>query len=138
MGFVGRFAASRTGARLTASVFILGALLGQACSVERPVSGPVLLTTQWKTIEPSEPLRVERTAQEVCLQVGEIRDVNIENGVMLADDGVCSREKPSTTRGRSTHSAISAPLTAHRARLLIRCGAHQRRLHVPAASVAPT
>ncbi len=86
MGFVGQFAASwQTGARrLTGSVFILG-LLAQACSIEQPVSGPVLLTSDWKTIEPPEPLRVERRVQNICLQVGKIRDVNIENGVMLAD-----------------------------------------------------
>jgi hypothetical protein len=41
MGFVAQCGAS---GRLTVSVFILGALLVQACSVEQPVSGPVALT----------------------------------------------------------------------------------------------
>ncbi len=63
---------------------ILGALLSQACS-EQPVSGPVSLTAEWTTVTPPEPLRVERGVQNVCLQVGEIRDVNIEHGVTLTD-----------------------------------------------------
>jgi hypothetical protein len=86
MGFVGQFAASgQTGVlQLMGSAFILG-VLAQACSIEQPVSGPVLLTSDWKTIAPPEPLRVERRVQNICLQVGDIRDVNIDNGVMLAD-----------------------------------------------------
>jgi hypothetical protein len=85
MGFVGQFAASRqTGARkLAASVFMLGALLAQACSIEQPVSGPVALTSEWKTIEPPEPLRVKRNEQKFCLQVGAIRNVDLQGGVVL-------------------------------------------------------
>jgi hypothetical protein len=87
MGFVGRFAASPTSARLTASAFILtlGALSG--CSIEQPVSGPVSLTGEWKTIEPSEPLRVGGKEQQVfCLQVvGTMSDVDFEKGRVLVD-----------------------------------------------------
>jgi hypothetical protein len=87
MGFVGRFAASPTSARLTASAFILtlGALPG--CSIEQPVSGPVSLTGEWKTIEPSEPLRVGGKEQQVfCLQVvGTMSDVDFEKGRLLVD-----------------------------------------------------
>lgn len=81
MVFVGPFASSR---QLIGAVFILGLII-QSCSIEQPVSGPVLLTSNWKTIEPPEPLRVERRVQNICLQVGEIRDVNLENGVVLAN-----------------------------------------------------
>jgi len=63
---------------------MLGAL-AQACSIEQPVSGPVALTSEWKTIEPPEPLRVKRNEQRLCLQVDTLRDVDLQNGVVLGD-----------------------------------------------------
>ena len=63
------------------------ALLGQACAVERPVSGAIALTNEWKTIEPPEPLRVgPKEQQKFRLQVGRLRDLSFENGVAL-DNG---------------------------------------------------
>lgn len=90
MGFVGQFslgaASGRTGARqLTVFVFVLGGLLGSACSIEQRVSGPVALTGEWKTIDPPEPLRVGgKLEQSLCLQVGMTRDMDLHNGVVLA------------------------------------------------------
>jgi hypothetical protein len=81
-------ASRRTGARqLTASVFILGGLLGSACSIEQPVSGPVSLTGEWKTVDPPKPLRVGNKAQqEVCLQVvGTMSNVDFEKGRVLVN-----------------------------------------------------
>jgi hypothetical protein len=89
MGVVGQFAASRqTAARqLTAFICMLGAL-AQACSIEQPVSGPVALTGEWKTIEPPEPLRIGgRLEQRLCLDVGAMRDVDFEKGVVVLDNG---------------------------------------------------
>jgi hypothetical protein len=71
---------------LSAWVFILGAL-GQACSIEQPVSGAVLLTSDWKTIDPPESLRVAgKYEQKVCLQiVGAPTDVKFEKGTVQVD-----------------------------------------------------
>jgi hypothetical protein len=87
MGLLDQCIASRRARQLTVSVVILGALLVQACSVEQPVSGPVALTGDWKTIEPPEPLRIgQKEQQKFCLQVGKLRDLSLEHGVSL-DDG---------------------------------------------------
>jgi hypothetical protein len=68
---------------LTASLVILG--LG-CSSIEQPVSGPVELTAEWTTVEPPEPLRVQgRLEQTLCLQVGMTRDMDLNNGVVLAN-----------------------------------------------------
>jgi hypothetical protein len=77
-------ASRRTGARkLTAFVFILGGLLGSACSlIEQPVSGPVALTDQGVTVTPPKQLRIARNEQKVCLHVGAIGDVDFEKGVV--------------------------------------------------------
>jgi hypothetical protein len=75
----------RTGIRqLLASVFVL---LAQACSIEQPVSGPMALTAEWKTVDPPEPLRVgSKELQEVCLQVvGTTTDVDFEEGRLLVN-----------------------------------------------------
>jgi hypothetical protein len=87
MGLVGKFGVPRqTGARqLTASVFTLGALLAQACSIEQPVSGPVMVTSEWTTVEPPEPLRIARNEQKFCLQVGTIRNVDLQGGLVLGN-----------------------------------------------------
>jgi hypothetical protein len=87
MGFVGQIsvgiASRQIGARqLTASVFILGGLLGSACSIEQPVSGPVTLTSEWTTVTPPEPLRVKRNEQKLCLQLDAISDVDFQKGVV--------------------------------------------------------
>lgn len=91
MGFLGRSGvgsvrAGRAGVtQITAVAFV--ALLG-ACSVEQPVSGPVTLTAEWKTIEPPEPLRVAgRLEQRLCLDVGTMRDVDFEKGVVVLGNG---------------------------------------------------
>jgi hypothetical protein len=70
-------------ARLTAPVL----LLGLACSVEQPISGPVTLTGEWKAIDPPEPLRVgSKELQEVCLQVvGTTTDVDFDKGRLLVN-----------------------------------------------------
>jgi hypothetical protein len=86
MECVRQFGGSRqVGTRaLTASIFIV---LTQACSIEQRVSGPILLTGEWQTIEPPQPLRVGRKEQQkLCLQVGKMRDLNFENGVALDDE----------------------------------------------------
>jgi len=68
---------------VTAAAVCLG-LIGQACSVEQPVSGPVALTGDWTIVEPPAPLRVgQKEQQKFCLQVGKMRDLNFENGVAL-------------------------------------------------------
>jgi hypothetical protein len=89
MEFVGQFAASwqRGTRQLMASIFMLGALLAQACSIEQPVSGPIALTREWKAIEPPEPLRVgSKEMQEICLQViGATTDVDFEQGRLLVN-----------------------------------------------------
>jgi hypothetical protein len=90
MGVVGQFAASRRKGvpQLTASICMVGALLAQACSVEQPVSGPVALTGEWKTIEPPEPLRIRgRLEQRLCFDVGRMRDVDFDKGVVVLDNG---------------------------------------------------
>jgi hypothetical protein len=69
------------GCRLIASVLILSlaGLLGQACSIEQPVSGSVTLTMELKTIAPPEPLRVEgKHRQVVCLHVDAIADADFK------------------------------------------------------------
>jgi hypothetical protein len=76
MGLVRRFAAF---------VFIPGLLV---CSpIEQPVSGPITLTGEWKTIDPPEPLRVAgKLEQKVCLQViGTTTDVDFEKGRLLVN-----------------------------------------------------
>jgi hypothetical protein len=75
-----------TGARqLTGCVFVLGGLLGSACSIEQPVSGPVALTGEWRTIDPPEPLRVAgKGEQVVCVQIiGTVTDIDLQNGVVV-------------------------------------------------------
>jgi hypothetical protein len=62
-------------------------LLVQACSIEQPVSGPVLLTSEWKTVEPPEPLRTGRLEQRLCLDVGTMQDVDFEKGVVVLGNG---------------------------------------------------
>jgi hypothetical protein len=63
-------------------------VLAQACSIEQPVSGPVSLTAEWKTIEPPEPLRVAgKLEQRLCLDVGTMRDVDFEKGVVVLGNG---------------------------------------------------
>jgi hypothetical protein len=70
--------------RCAPALVVLSALLGQACTIEQPVSGPVLLTTEWLTIEPPKPLRVEkREEQQLCLEVGQMRDLEFDRGVAL-------------------------------------------------------
>jgi hypothetical protein len=83
MGFLGELRAAFA-RQLTASAYILGLL---ACSIEQPVSGPVSLTGEWKTIEPPEPLRVGRKElQEVCLQVvGTTIDADFEKDRLLVN-----------------------------------------------------
>ncbi|HET9952939.1 MAG TPA: hypothetical protein VFQ61_00475 [Polyangiaceae bacterium] len=70
---------------LGASAVILLGLLGSACSIEQPVSGPIQLTGEWTSITPPEPLRVAgKLEQKVCLQiVGTVTDIDLGNGVML-------------------------------------------------------
>ncbi len=72
--------------RFAGKLVILGALLAQACTVEQPVSGPVALTEEWTTIEPTEPLRVAgKYQQKICLQIDSARDIDLTNGVILGD-----------------------------------------------------
>lgn len=73
------------GARPLAASFV--ALTALACSIEQPVSGPVSLTTEWKAVDPPEPLRVgPKEQQEVCLQVvGTTTDVDFEKGRLLVN-----------------------------------------------------
>lgn len=73
--------------RLFRPLAVLGALLAQACSIAQPVSGPVSLTSEWKTIDPPEPLKVgSRELQELCLQVvGAPTDVDFDNGKLLVN-----------------------------------------------------
>jgi hypothetical protein len=78
-------ALTRAWMRLARKLVVLAALLCVSCSIEQPVSGPVALTSEWKTIEPPEPLRVERNEQRLCLQVDTLRDVDLQNGVVLGD-----------------------------------------------------
>jgi hypothetical protein len=88
MGLRGVGSASRrTGARhLTASVFILSALLGSACAlIEQLVSGPIALTDQWVTVTPPEPLRIARNEQTFCLQIDTLRDIDLQDGVTLGN-----------------------------------------------------
>lgn len=67
---------------------ILGALLAQACSIEQPVSGPVTLTSEWKTIEPPELLRVGgKLEQRLCLDIGVTKDVDFNKGVVVLGNG---------------------------------------------------
>jgi hypothetical protein len=85
MGFVVRVGASATGmAQLAAAVCL--ALLGQACSIEQPVSGPISLTAEWTTIEPPDPLRVAgKNEQKICLQIATAHDIDLTNGVILGN-----------------------------------------------------
>lgn len=76
MGFLGRLG---VGAALS-GLFVL------ACKpIEQAVSGPVTLTTEWKTIDPPEPLRVAgREEQTLCLEiVGTVTDTDLQNGVVV-------------------------------------------------------
>lgn len=74
--------------QVTAPVFMLGSLLGLACSVEQPVSGPITLAGEWRTITPPEPLRVGgKLEQRLCLDIGTTRDVDFEKGVVVLDNG---------------------------------------------------
>ena len=63
-------------------------LLGQACNVEQPVSGPVALSAEGTTFEPPEPLRVAgKMEQKICMQiVGAATDVSFEKGAVLVND----------------------------------------------------
>ena len=75
-----------TGARqLRLWAFILGGLLGLACSIEQPVSGPVTLTGEWKAIDPPQPLRVAgKGEQVVCMQIiGTVTDIDLRDGVLV-------------------------------------------------------
>lgn len=62
-------------------------ILGLACSIEQPVSGPVSLTAEWTTVMPPEPLRVgSKELQEVCVQfTGKVTDVDFEKGRLLVN-----------------------------------------------------
>lgn len=73
--------------RLIAPVFVLAGLLGAACSIEQPVSGPISLMGEWTTVDPPEPLRVgRRNEQKFCLQlVGTLSDVDFENDRVLVN-----------------------------------------------------
>ena len=87
MGFLGQLGALAASQRNGASVLILGALLGSACSIEQPVAGNVALTGEWTTVTPPEPLRVgQNEQQKFCLRiVGALSDVDFENGRVLVD-----------------------------------------------------
>jgi len=86
MGVVGQFRVGAASQRPGASAFILVGLLGSACSIEQPVSGPLALTGEWTTVTPPEPLRVAgKLEQKVCLKIeGTVTDIDLKNGVMLA------------------------------------------------------
>jgi len=72
--------------RFKASGFILAALLGSACApIEQLVSGPVALTDQWVTVTPPEPLRIARNEQAFCLQIDGLRDIDLQDGVLLGN-----------------------------------------------------
>jgi hypothetical protein len=46
------------------------------------------LTAEWKTIEPPEPLRVAgKLEQRLCLDVGTMRDVDFEKGMVVLGNG---------------------------------------------------
>lgn len=67
---------------------ILAALVAQACSIEQPISGPVSLTGEWKTITPPEPLRVAgKHRQVVCLHVDSISDADFEKSIVVMNNG---------------------------------------------------
>lgn len=78
-------ATSRRIGALRATLFILGAVSGSACSVEQPVSGPVTLTGEWKTVDPPEPLRAAGKGEQlVCVQiVGKVIDIDLQDGVVV-------------------------------------------------------
>lgn len=79
--------ARRTGVRDYAASVLAG-LLVLACSIEQPVSGSVVLTGEWKVIDPPEPLRVEgKHRQAVCLHVDVIRDADFDNSVVVMGSG---------------------------------------------------
>lgn len=82
-GYQARVGFSEAARYLAASVF----LLGLACSIEQPVSDPLALTGEWKTVDPPKPLRVgNNELQEVCVQVvGTTTDVDFEKGRLLVD-----------------------------------------------------
>jgi hypothetical protein len=72
---------------LARKLVIVGTLLAQACSIDQPVSGPVALTSEWTTVTPPAPLKVgNREQQKFCLQVGQMHDLNFENGVALDNE----------------------------------------------------
>jgi hypothetical protein len=76
VGFLGRLG---VGAALW-GLFVL------ACKpIEQPISGPVTLTGEWKTIEPSESLHIAgREEQKVCLEIlGMVTDTDLDNGVVV-------------------------------------------------------
>jgi hypothetical protein len=84
MRFVGKFGEA-SARQLTASAYVLGAL---ACSVNQPVSGPVSLTAEWKTIDPPAPLKVGgKLEQRLCLDVGTMQDVDFDKGVVVLGNG---------------------------------------------------
>lgn len=74
---------SRAARQLRGALF----LLGLACAIEQPVSGPIVLASEWKAVDPHEPLRVgSKEVQEVCLQVvGTTTDVDFEKGRLLVN-----------------------------------------------------
>lgn len=65
--------------RFSAAVALLG-----ACGIEQPVSGPISLTNEWKTIEPAEPLRVAgKNEQKLCMQLVDApTDVSFEKSAV--------------------------------------------------------
>jgi hypothetical protein len=83
MGYVGKHRVAS--ARRTASALTAVAVLGQACSIEQAVSGPVSLTGDWTTVDPPESLRVAgKEEQKVCLEIiGTVTDIDLESGVVV-------------------------------------------------------
>lgn len=76
MGFLSRIGAGA----------VLWGFFGFACKpIEQPISGPITLTPEWKTVTPPEPLRVAgREEQTVCLEiVGTVTDTDLQNGVVV-------------------------------------------------------
>jgi hypothetical protein len=72
--------------RFAWNIVILAISFASACTVEQPVSGPIALTDEWATVEPPKPLRVAgKNAQALCLQVPTLRNVDLQNGVVLVD-----------------------------------------------------
>lgn len=92
------------GRPLVASVFV-SSLLSQSCSIEQPVSGPVTLTSEWRTVGPPEPLRVGgKELQEVCMQVaGKVTDVDFEKGQLLVSGQWHALEGEALDDSQATH-----------------------------------